>query len=84
MQPQVARLQVLIHQMRKRLEFVEASHFWALAQVWHRIKQRLGLMLGFDVPSAPRIDYVENIDFAAPYAQWLAAHDPRPADSDFP
>ena len=80
MQPQVARLQVLIRQMRRRLEFVEASHFWALAQVWHRIKQRLGLMLGFDVPSAPPIDYAENIDFAAPYAQWLAAHDPRSAD----
>jgi GT2 family glycosyltransferase len=66
--------------MRKRLDFVEASRFWKLAQLWFRFKQRLGLALNLDVPQAPATEYFEATALAEPYSYWLAENVTRQSD----
>jgi len=66
--------------MRRRVDFIEASRFWKLAQLWFRFKQRLGLTRNLDIPQAPATQYFEATTLGEPYAYWLAENETRRSD----
>lgn len=79
-QLQMRRLQNLIRRMRRRVDFMQASRFWKLAELWFRLKGRLGLTLNLDLPQAPETQYFEATPLDEPFSYWLAENVTRDSD----
>ena len=74
---QIAALQRMVRQLRRRLEFVEGSKFWQLRAAWVNLQDRIGRREPIEGPGEPAVDFVENMAWPEPYTRWLLENEPR-------
>lgn len=78
----LARMQLLLDELRNQLKVVQDSKFWKVRNAWFALKKRLGID-----PTGPLPDFVPGLDDAdqrwaheVPYERWMLAHEVRDTD----